>query len=155
MQFEQDYRKALSQFATGVALVSAYDKGEAKAMTINSFASVSLEPRLVLWSLDKKSNRFDLYAHAERYAIHILAADQRDEAMHYAKHDSLEGSQLDWVEGRHGAPICASALARFECQRSAVHEGGDHIIIVGEVLHFETLDKREALVFHNSQFSTL
>lgn len=155
MQLERDYRDALSSFATGVGLVSTHHQGVGKAMTINSFASVSLEPRLVLWSLDRKTQRFAAYDEADHFAIHILKADQKDVAMHFARQDDVSSIIQNWRLNDHNVPITDDALARFECRRYAHYEGGDHVIIVGEVIAFARLSDDPALVFHNSQFSKL
>lgn len=152
MTQDRAYRDALGCFPTGVALVTRTEQGEARAMTINSFASVSLTPRLVLWSLDRKSDRFDAFVGAEHYAINVLAADQAQLSSACAMTDELESAGGHWTPGANGAPLVEGAIARFECTRTAVHPAGDHVIIVGEVTAFDMPRKAPALVFHKSVY---
>lgn len=126
-------RDALGSFTTGVAVVTAMTSAGPTGMTVNSFASVSLDPPLVLWSPAKSSSRHALFATAEYFVIHVLSADQHHLASHFAR----SGSSLDGLEclfNAEGAPVIPTTLARFECRRSALHDAGDHTIIVGHVL---------------------
>jgi len=149
---DRAYRDALGCYPTGVALVTRADQGGARAMTINSFASVSLTPRLVLWSLDRGSDRFDAFLAAEHYAINVLAADQSQLSSACAMTDDLVSAGGRWAPGVNGAPLVAGAIAWFECTRVAVHPGGDHVIIVGEVTGFDMPRQAPALVFHKSVY---
>jgi flavin reductase (DIM6/NTAB) family NADH-FMN oxidoreductase RutF len=146
------YRDALACYPTGVAIITHMREGQARGMTINSFASVSLSPRLVLWSLGRDSERFEPYSAAEHYAINVLAADQRALSSACAMTDKLEAAGGRWTPGANGAPLLEDAIARFECTRVAVHPGGDHVIIVGEVTAFDRPREVPALVFHRSTY---
>ncbi len=129
----REFRNALGKFATGVTVVTCESDEGPVGITANSFASVSLEPPLVLWSPARASRRFSAFEAAEHYAIHVLGADQRDVCASFARHgDDFDGA--DWGRGENGVPVLNGCLARFECQRAAVHDGGDHIIIIGRVL---------------------
>ncbi len=152
MSEDRAYRDALGCFPTGVALVTRAEDGAARAMTINSFASVSLTPRLVLWSLARDSERFEAFAAAQHYAINVLAADQGALSSACAMTDDLVSAGGRWTPGAHGAPLVDGAIARFECTRVAVHPGGDHVIIVGEVSGFDMPRRAPALVFHKSSY---
>ena len=127
-----DFRTALSRFATGVTVVTCQSDIGPLGMTVNSFASVSLEPPLVLWSPARSSSRHGAFVSADRFVIHILGADQADTCQQFTKtgHD-FTGLELTTSEG--GAPLIAGCLAHFECSRFATHEAGDHTIIVGRV----------------------
>lgn len=139
-------RDAFGRFATGVTIVTvASDQGPV-AITANSFSSVSMNPPLVLWSPDKSSRRFAHFAGAEHFAIHILAADQDDLCWRVAKDMHGIGAQ-DWVENAEGVPVLKHCLARFECRRHAVYDGGDHDIVVGEVLRASVSEAGDALGF--------
>lgn len=153
MELARAYRDALGCYPTGVALVTVLDEGRVRAMTINSFASVSLEPPLVLWSLDRASLRFEPFASAPRYAINVLGADQDALAMACARDDDLERAGGKWTSGKTGVPLVSGALARFECALDAVHDGGDHVILVGRVEAFDRPSTGPALVFHRSVFA--
>ena len=128
------FRDALGCFSTGVCVVTALEKtGAPIGITANSFASVSLDPPLVLWSPAKASTRYGPFVDAEHFAIHIMAADQHDVASGFARVPDYF-AETDWAPNEHGVPVLKGGLAHFECVRHAVHDGGDHSIVVGRVL---------------------
>lgn len=127
------YREALGCFGTGVTVVTALDQGRPVAMTANSFASVSLDPPLVLWCPARASLRHDSFVRAERYAIHVMGEDQQALAVHFAR-SGLTFDGIDWDQGTDGVPHLAGCLARFDCERVDVRAAGDHSIVLGQVL---------------------
>lgn len=127
------YRDALGCYGTGVAVVTAATETGPLAMTVNSFASVSLDPALVLWCPGKMSPRHDRLVAAQHYAIHVVAEDQIDLATHFA-HSGDGFDDVDWIKDPNGVPILSDCLARFDCTRVTVHDGGDHSIIIGQVI---------------------
>lgn len=135
VETERAYRDALGSFGTGVTLITTTTDQSPIGMTVNSFASVSLDPALVLWSVAKRSGRYEAFRNASNFAIHILAENQYDLAMAFAKNaDAFEPSEWDFSKGE--IPLAKKALARFECQTQAVHDGGDHSIMIGRVQRF-------------------
>ncbi|TMV13358.1 flavin reductase family protein [Arenibacterium halophilum] len=129
------YREALGCYGTGVTVVSTTTPDGPLAMTANSFASVSLEPPLVLWCPARASARHDPLAQARDYVIHVMGAEQRDLASHFARSgDDFDG--IDWQTGATGQPVLADCLARFECRRYSTQQAGDHSIVLGKVLRF-------------------
>ena len=126
------YRNALGAFATGVCVVTTGSDDGPVGITANSFASVSLDPPLVLWSPAKSSKRFNYFADAQHYAIHVLDGHQQDmcNAFTRTKH-AFDG--LDWDTSPEGVPLVRGCLARFECTLAASHDAGDHVILVGLV----------------------
>lgn len=146
----RDYRDALGRYPTGVTVVTAFDDGRPVGITVNSFASVSLQPRLILWSLGRDSVRFEAFARTDAFAVNILAADQEAIAVACAVQGDLpEGG---WIAGAHRAPLLTGALARLQCRTHARHEGGDHLIIVGEVLAYDMGPDAPALTYHRSGY---
>lgn len=144
------YRHALGCFATGVCVVTADTASGPLGITVNSFASVSLEPRLVLWCLDERSERWAVFADAERFAIHVLAAGERDQAVRFARGVCvLEPSEFTRNGDR--PPVMHDAIARFECCAHDRIPMGDHMIIVGRVERFETREG-PALTFHRGRY---
>ena len=141
----REFRTALGQFATGVTIVTCRHEGAPLGITANSFASVSLDPPLVLWSPARSSRRFAAFEAAESYAIHVLASDQASVCGGFVK-DGAAFDLLDWAEGENGTPLINGCLARFECTRHAVHDGGDHAIIVGHV-HRASIGDGDPLLF--------
>jgi len=146
-------RDAFGRFATGVTIITAMHAEGVKAITANSFSSVSLDPPLVLWSIAQTSRRFRFFAPAQHYAIHVRAADQSDLCQAVARDvDALAADTVTF--NAEGVPLIDGCLARFECQRSDAFEAGDHTIVLGEVLR---LDMRggDALTFFNGAFGAL
>ncbi|MEM0947332.1 MAG: flavin reductase family protein [Pseudomonadota bacterium] len=133
---EREFRDALGRFATGVTVVTCATELGPLGITANSFASVSLDPPLVLWSPARASRRFPAYEAAERYAIHILGDDQTDMCRRFSR-DGYDFEGLAWSPDDAGVPQIAGCLARFDCVRIASHDGGDHLIVVGRVLEAE------------------
>ena len=144
------FRDALGRFATGVTVVTTMTDTGPLGMTVNSFASVSLDPPLVLWSPAKASERFPFFANAKHYAIHVLADDQAEICQRFAL-DGDRFEQLDWTPCEVGRPLIQGCLARFECDTAAVHDGGDHQIIVGRVTKATTRAGRP-LLFARGKF---
>ncbi len=144
------FRTALGRFATGVTVVTCQSEIGPVGMTVNSFASVSLDPPLVLWSPAKTSSRYRAFVEAERFVVHVLGAEQEDTCRQFANDaDNFEGLELSTCEG--GAPLILGCLAHFECSRYAVHDGGDHSIVVGRVEAASAKDGKP-LVFAGGAF---
>ncbi|PYF11940.1 flavin reductase (DIM6/NTAB) family NADH-FMN oxidoreductase RutF [Rhodobacter viridis] len=146
-------RDALGRFATGVALVTAcdVDDGSPIAIVVNSFASVSLDPPLVLWSAARSSMRHRHFTSAPAFAIHILAEGQRDLTSRFSRSGpGFEGLTL--ARNGEGVPVLPEALARFDCVTEALHEGGDHTIIIGRVTRFDLQREGGPLCFFGGGF---
>jgi flavin reductase (DIM6/NTAB) family NADH-FMN oxidoreductase RutF len=126
------FRAALGRFATGVTLVTCDSDIGPLGITANSFASLSLDPPLVLWSPARSSRRFQAFTEAPRFAIHILRADQLDLARAFTHHGQAWDG-VAWTPSPDGVPLIDDTLARFDCRAHALHDGGDHAIVVGEV----------------------
>jgi 3-hydroxy-9,10-secoandrosta-1,3,5(10)-triene-9,17-dione monooxygenase reductase component len=147
------FRAALGSFATGVTVITARaDDGTPVGLTANSFNSVSLDPPMVLWSLAKKSHSLAVFSHCSHWAVHVLAADQEDLSGRFARSGTEKFSGLDIDNGIGDVPLLAGCAARFQCQSTFQHEGGDHLIFVGEVVTFDRTD-RAPLVFHAGRYA--
>lgn len=143
-------RDAFGKFATGVTIVTCQTATGPVCMTVNSFTSVSLDPALVLWALDRNSTRFDAFANATHYAIHVLDHRQKDIALDAARDGSALARHVTTLSEQN-VPLLADCLARFECERVAMHGAGDHELIVGRVLNAE-LREGQALTFFSGGF---
>ncbi len=147
-----DFRRALSCFATGVAVVTTLDtQGEKVGMTISSFNSVSLDPSLVLWSVADDSLSYDVFIEADYFAVHVLAMSQKDLSERFAQSGDNKFDKFDCREGIHGVPILPDFAACFECSTEHIYPGGDHKIIVGRVHRFEDRET-DPLIVHRSRF---
>lgn len=147
---ERRYRDALGRFGTGVAVVTAAGPDGPCGITVNSFASVSLNPALVLWSVDKASDRFAVFNRAQRCAIHVLCAEQAELAHRFARSGTAFDG-LAWAPGEAGVPLLQGCASRFECELYANHDGGDHRILVNQVLRV-CVNGGEPLIFATGRF---
>lgn len=155
---EQDgraFRNALGQYGTGVAVITALQGQTPWGMTVNSFAAVSLDPPLVLWSIRNDSSRAPVFVGAEHFAVNVLAAEQMEVARAVATAGS--GSEtfdsFAWEPGEQGVPLVTGALARLECRLHEVVDGGDHRILVGRVERCSVTDG-QPLLFVQGGYAT-
>ncbi len=147
-----EYRKALSCFATGVAVATTVDgNGEPAGMTISSFNSVSLDPPLVLWSIANVANSYDVFVNAKHFAVSVLAMEQQDLSQRFAQRGLAKFEGLDCRQGIDGIPILPEYAACFECSTEHCYDGGDHTIIVGRVLKFEDRES-DPLIFYRGRY---
>ncbi|MCC7485926.1 MAG: flavin reductase family protein [Burkholderiales bacterium] len=152
---ERDFRRGLGSYPTGVAVVTARSAGgRAAGVTINSFASVSLRPPLVLWSLAARAPSRPAFEAATYFAIHVLAGDQRVLAERFCSPAADKFTGVATGEGLGGAPLLENAAALFECRARHSYPGGDHVILIGEVERYAYFD-RPPLVFHGGRYGAL
>lgn len=150
----KDFRRALSQFPTGVTVITATDaEGNPVGVTASSFNSVSMEPTLVLWSIDKGANSLETFEKAEHFAVNVLASDQVSTSNNFASRGQDKFANAQYSLGLGNAPILDHYAAQFECKTWAVYEGGDHMILVGEVIKYRSNDSAEPLVFSRGSYA--
>ncbi len=148
----QQFRRALSCFATGVAVVTTVDTtGKGVGITVNSFSSVSLEPPLVLWSIAESSYSYEVFTRAEFFAVNVLTKDQESLADRFAQRTGNKFDGLACREGLNDVPLLPQFAACFECSTEHIYEGGDHKIIVGRVLRFEE-HEADPLIFYRGDY---
>ena len=152
----RELRNALGRFATGVCVISTVsEKGEALGMTANSFASVSLDPPLVLWSLQNNSDVYDIFSAPKHYAINVLAEEHHEHSNRYAKKGDHLLDPEHFVPGTYGAPIVRESLVSFECELYDTHEAGDHLIIIGRVVDMHSREAGDPLLFYSGRYHRL
>lgn len=148
------YRDALGCFGTGVCLVAADDsEGNPRAITVNSFASVSLHPPIILWSIDSQSDRYNLFTESELFSVNVLPAGDADVSTHFARYVEAEltGDQL--ARDPLGVPVYTKAIAQIVCRTSWRQKAGDHVVIFGDVQSF-TSRGGDALGFFRGNYTT-
>ncbi len=150
------FRQALGQFATGVAVITAQAvDGSAIGLTMSSFNSVSLDPPLILFSIDRKSFSLNAMIGAKGYAVHILGRDQEHLSDKFARALGDKWTPVEHTFGDNAAPLIAGALAHFECGPYAHHDGGDHVIFVGRVERFVAYPQNDPLIFFRGTYRSL
>jgi flavin reductase (DIM6/NTAB) family NADH-FMN oxidoreductase RutF len=145
-------RRTLGRFTTGVTVVTTAQGDEVHAMTANAFTSVSLDPPLVLVSVDHRTKMHRMLPDTRRYGVSVLASDQERVAWHFAGRPIREhGDLFEWAAG---VPLVSGAIAHVACSLHAAHEAGDHTLYLGLV---EYLHSRggEPLLFHAGTFGRM
>jgi flavin reductase (DIM6/NTAB) family NADH-FMN oxidoreductase RutF/DNA-binding MarR family transcriptional regulator len=149
----REFRTALGQFATGVTVVTAPDgEGGYVGTTASSFNSVSVDPPLILWSIDNGARSLGAYENAEHFVVNILAADQVTLSNHFARQQEDKFADVDFDLNAQGVPALRECSAWFHCKTRYMYEGGDHTIIVGEVIRYDN-NHRDGLLFHQGRYS--
>ena len=145
--------KTLSKYSTGVTVVTSTDfDGNPIGMTVNSFTSVSLQPALVLWCIDKKQPSYNFFINAKGYAVNILSKEQNDLCYKFASQRDDKFENVNWNSSINGFPLVENCLAWLDCKRWNYYSGGDHQILVGEVTSFDS-SELEPLTYWNGQIS--
>ena len=151
------FRQAVGQFVTGVTVIAIDIDGEIRAMTANSFTSLSLEPPLVLFCLGKQTKAGQLVHTAPGFSVNILSEEQQDLSRYFAGvWKERTPPPFTFVAWHDGAPRLDGSSASLGCVTHAIHEGGDHWIVVGEVVAIHRPDEPPVpLVFHGGRYVSL
>ena len=149
------FRQALSQFATGVTVITTrLEDGSFRGLTASSFNSVSLDPPLVLWSLGTAANSLPIFSGNSHYVINVLNAEQAHLAKLFSRRTDDPWEGVEYELSRTGMPILKGAIAWFECHNRSRYPEGDHVIFVGEVEEC-AFAPQAPLIFHGGQFGKL
>jgi 3,4-dihydroxy-2-butanone 4-phosphate synthase len=155
---KHEMRTAMGHFATGVAVVTATREGGAPVgTTVNAFSSVSLEPPLLLVCLANDSETLAAVRESGRFAVNLLAADQRHHSNRFAsKGDDARPHEVEWERHHHGVPILPGALATVACEVDAIHPAGDHVVVIAEALSLAVSERTaDPLLFYRGSYSNL
>jgi flavin reductase (DIM6/NTAB) family NADH-FMN oxidoreductase RutF len=148
----RDFRNALGSYATGVTVITAATQdGQQAGLTCNSFASVSLNPPLVLWSLVSYSPSMSIFQNASHFAVNVLGASQQALATQFATRAENKFAGVSWEPGLGGAPVLVDAVATFQCRGADRYYGGDHVIFLGAVEAY-AYNRAEPLLFARGNF---
>ena len=145
------FRRALGQYATGVTIVTASNGMRHVGVTANSFSSVSLEPPLILWSIDRKSSSLDTFLEATHFAVNVLEQEQTELCAKFSRTSEEKFLGVDWKHGIGGVPLLQGAILQLQCKREVEYDGGDHLIMVGRVEHY-TRHHGEPLLFSGGRY---
>ncbi len=158
MSFDpRTFRDACGHFATGVVVATCIDKsGQPAGVTVNSFTSVSLDPPLVLFCLDKGAYSRAVFADVQLFAINILSGSQQDLSTTFAQSDVDRFADVACNAGQNGAPLLDGALCHLECVTEHRYPGGDHEIIVGRVTNLSVEHAEERpLIYYKGKYGAL
>ncbi len=148
----RDFRNALGTYATGVTVITAAAAdGKPYGLTCNSFASVSLNPPLVLWSLGIFSLGMSIFQNASHFTVNVLGASQQALATQFATSAGEKFAGVEWTPGLGNAPILANCVANFQCRAANRYYGGDHVIFLGAVEAY-AYNRQEPLLFAHGGF---
>ena len=154
---QRELRNAFGCFATGVTIVTTLDRGgERVGITANSFTSLSLEPPLILFCIDATINSFEAFESCRHFNINVLREDQVDLSHNFARASDDKWQGIEHGYGENGCPSFGGTLATLECDKHAMYEGGDHLIMVGRVTRLD-YDNGECrpLLFYKGSYAQL
>lgn len=151
----QDYRKALGCFATGIAVVTACGpEARHTGLTVNSFSSVSLDPPLVLWSLQNSSPSLHTFRSCAHFGVSILGEEQKEISSRFASKIENKFEDVEVLLGESGVPLIFGAIAHFECKNEIQYPGGDHVIFLGRIIRYQW-SSGHPLLFYRGNYGKL
>lgn len=142
------FKQIMGSYPTGVTIITTLSENNIPVgLTANSFASVSLDPLMVLWSIDRKVSSFEIFCNTGHFAVHVLASDQAEACWAFAGKEPDRFSKVNWTLSENKLPIISGVLGVMECQTSQKIDAGDHVILIGEVLSLSKQEKKPMLYY--------
>jgi flavin reductase (DIM6/NTAB) family NADH-FMN oxidoreductase RutF len=152
---QQLFKEALGNYPTGVTIVTTFaEKGVPVGLTVNSFASVSLDPLLVLWSIDHRASSLEAFTKGDKFAVHILAADQVELCKTFAAPNVDRFAACEWSTSEYGLPVIEGAFAVLQCKMFKTVEAGDHTVLIGQVSDIK-VENRNPMLYHRRHFGSI
>lgn len=149
------FKEAMGNYPTGVTVLTTTDhEGNPVGLTVNSFASVSLDPLLVLWSIDHKVSTLDSFVNSGKFAVHILAGDQQELCKNFASKNVDRFSTCEWELSEYNLPVIEGAFAVLQCETFQTIEAGDHTILIGKVVDIG-IENKEPMLYHRRHFASI
>ena len=153
---QRTLRDALGSFATGVTVATCVDdSGQPFGLTVNSFTSVSLDPPLLLVCIAKDARCGPALAEALFFAVNVLQTGQQPASIRFSTRDQDRFGTTPWSTGETGAPLLMDSLAVFECERHAVHDAGDHYLLIGHVVRASFDPNVDPLLYFRGSYRRL
>jgi flavin reductase (DIM6/NTAB) family NADH-FMN oxidoreductase RutF len=150
------FRDVLGRFATGVCIITTRGAdGRPYGVTVNSFSSVSLDPPLVLFSLDRGSTSFAAFMESSHFVVNVLHREQMALSRTFAVTSGEKFTGVVHETWETGSPVLAGNLATLECDKVAVHEAGDHVILLGQVRRLHCEAEGEPLLYFRGRYHNL
>lgn len=155
MAEETTFRSIMGNYPTGVTVITTSSpEGEPVGLTVNSFTSVSMDPKLISWSIDKSVSTHDIFTEQESFAVHTLAHNQGDICMLFATKGTDRFSQIDWHSSENNLPIIHGYSGLLECKVHKTVDAGDHTMLIGEVINAHN-QETEPLLYHQRVFGAI
>ena len=148
---EDNFKKTLSKFATGITVVATTKNSICYGKTINSFSSLSLSPPLVLFSLNTKSSKLNIFKNSNTISINILSKNQKNISANFAKNNP-DWNDIDYELLKNGNPIIKNCLSNLDCKIINKIKKGDHIIFICKVIYVSINEKLKPLIYFNSRY---
>lgn len=152
---EAKFKEVMGNYPTGVTVVTTVnEQGVPIGLTVNSFASVSLDPLLILWSIDKRVSSYDAVIKAGKFAVHVLAGDQAEVCSLFAAKGADRFSNCSWAMSENQLPILSGTAGVLQCSTYKTIDAGDHTILIGKVIDIDSNNK-EPLLYHKRKFGPI
>jgi flavin reductase (DIM6/NTAB) family NADH-FMN oxidoreductase RutF len=149
------FKEVMGNYPTGVTVVTTVDEsGTPLGLTVNSFASVSLDPMLILWSIDKRVSTYNIFIQTDKFAVHVLAGNQGDICSLFATKGTDRFGSCEWKLSEHNLPVIAGTAGVLQCKTFKTVEAGDHMILIGEVIDIQS-DNKAPLLYHKRKFGEI
>lgn len=151
----QKFKEVMGNYPTGVTVVTTFDEaGTPLGLTVNSFASVSIDPLLILWSIDKRVSSYEPFTKSNCFAVNILAGDQGDLCTLFATKGTDRFGSCEWLKSEYNLPVLEGVAGVLQCKTYQTIEAGDHTILIGEVIAIESYGK-DPLLYHKRKFGEI
>ncbi|OUB06425.1 oxygenase [Bacillus thuringiensis serovar yunnanensis] len=142
------FKKVMGNYPTGVTVVTTVDEHQVPlGLTVNSFASVSIDPILILWSIDTRVSSYKSFIKTDKFAVHVLSSDQGDICNLFASKGNDRFENCEWTLSEQNLPIISGSAGVLQCKTAKTIEAGDHMILIGEVVDIQYKNK-EPLLYH-------
>jgi flavin reductase (DIM6/NTAB) family NADH-FMN oxidoreductase RutF len=150
---QEIFKQIMGNYPTGVTIVTAVtEDGTPVGLTVNSFASVSLDPLMLLWSIDHRVSSLKAFTEGGKFAVHVLAEDQTELCSVFASKVEDRFGQCNWKLSENGLPIIDGAFGVFECETFKAIEAGDHTVLIGEVVDLTVDSDKDPMLYHRRVF---
>ena len=157
MPSTEDFKKSLSRFASGVTIVT-YSDGKIKGgITVSSFSSLSMDPPLILFNINKSTPSHEKLISSTHFAVHILSTTQEEQSNQFSSSKTDKNEILDSISSEmiSSCPIIPGFLSLLVCENHKSYDGGDHTIFLGKIISVKTDEAREPLLYYNRAYHTL
>ncbi|PIC57708.1 oxygenase [Sporosarcina sp. P12(2017)] len=150
------FKQIMGNYPTGVTiLTTTTEEGTPVGLTVNSFASVSLDPLLVLWSIDHRVSSLESFTKGGKFAVHVLAGEQQELCKTFASKVEDRFANCQWELSSNNLPILEGTFGVFECKTHQVIEAGDHTILIGEVVDLQVDKDKDPMLYHRRVFGSV